>query len=260
MTIGRASGEKVECSKCKQEVEITEIVVWDNKIECYKCWEFLINKGKVEELREQLSQYIEIDENEPKESLTLSQLKEVKQIFKDNYFGESDNRSKEIFNALVWKGRNTRPGNFPLYKCLEKIDQEIKWLERTSGSREPDEPEIYTLNCPFCNKKFSCELEESGDIFSGKWREVKEELNEKKVKHIREVHGEGERENDSNNNNSESNQKTELRTNSPPKSNLPNSTNEPPWPLIITGVLLVGALLIGGIFLVKHKSKNQKVK
>jgi len=52
-------------------------------------------------LREQLSQYIEIDETEPKKGLTLSQLEEVKQIFKDNYFGESDYRSKAIFNALV---------------------------------------------------------------------------------------------------------------------------------------------------------------
>jgi len=251
---------KVECTKCKRKIENTEIVVWNNKIECYECWEFLINKKKVEELRKELSQYIEIDENEPKKGLTLEQLKEVRQIFNANYFGETDDRSKGIFSALVWRGRNTSPGNFPLYKCLKKIEQEIKRLERTYEPREPDEPEIYTLSCPFCNKKFSCELEESGDILSGKWREVKEELNEKKVKHIREVHGEGERKNDSNDNNSEDNQKTELRTNSPPKSNLPNSTNKPPWPLIITGVLLVGALLIGGIFLVKHKSKNQKVK
>jgi len=253
---------RVECTKCKFKVECTEIVVWNNKIECYECWEFLISKKRVKELREQLSQYIEIDKdkNEPKEGLTLSQLEEVKQIFKDNYFGESEDRSKVIFNALVWKGRNNHVGH-PL-ECLKKIDAKIKELTEPPAPR-PKLPEIYTLNCPFCNKKFSCELERGIDALSGKWREAKDELNEKRVKHIREVHGEGggERESDSNDNNSEDNQKIELQTDSLPKSNLPNSTeNKPPWPLIITGVLLAGVLLIGGIFLVKHKSKSQKVK
>jgi len=53
-------------------------------------------------LREQLSQYIEVGgSNKPKENLTLSQLESARQIFKDNYFGELDERSKEILNALV---------------------------------------------------------------------------------------------------------------------------------------------------------------
>jgi hypothetical protein len=77
---------------------------------------------------------------------------------------------------------------------LKKIKQEIRRLERAF---EESPPEIYTLKCPFCNKEFSCELELEGkrDSISAV-REAKEELNEKKTAHIREVHGEGE--NDSN--------------------------------------------------------------
>jgi hypothetical protein len=184
----------------------------------------------------------------------LEQLREVEQIFKNNYFGETDKRSKEIFNALVRPDEDTHYGPIPLYYCLKKIEQEIRRLKRDS---EPHQPVKIRINCPFCNKEFSCEVEKTDPTEK---REAKEELNEKMTTHIREVHGEEEREKENTDPNDEEvenkpsvNQKSEQNNQSSASSN----KNKLPLPLIIIGILLVSILLVGCFFLFKkHKSKK----
>lgn len=119
--------DEVKCAKCWKKVEVSK-AVFAGKVECYWCWELGINKEKVKELREQLSQYIEIGPNKPKENLTLEQLKEVRQIFSDNYFGDSDERSKEILNALVWMDEDGPPWfiSWFLYKSNRMRNKTIR--------------------------------------------------------------------------------------------------------------------------------------
>jgi len=106
-----------------------------------------------------LSQYIEIEtgKNELRKGLNKKQLKRVRQIIANNYFGESDERSKEILSATMV---NERIRGESIDKCLKKINQEIKLL--ALRERRASKPlKKYMLKCPTCDKEFSCELKES---------------------------------------------------------------------------------------------------
>jgi len=169
--------ELFKCSNCSQKIEASKIVVFDGKVECYSCWEKGIDKFKVKELRDKLIPYLEIDRSE---------LKKTRKIIEENYFGENDERSKEILMVLSWISEDKRGISPSAY--LKKIDLEIKKLEPTP---EP-EPQLkkYTQKCPNCEKTFSCEVEESDTSE----KEANANLSEQIGKHVKEVHEKNEAE------------------------------------------------------------------
>ncbi|WP_147410168.1 hypothetical protein [endosymbiont GvMRE of Glomus versiforme] len=181
---------KIRCSKCKEEKYHTEFY---DGIECFVCWETGINEAKVQELREQLTQYLDIDKAKLKAGLTLEQLKEVRKIISDNYVvgsdtigGEASKKGGKELIVALWTSDGSKMGWQPS-KCLEKIDLQIKNLK---PAPEPQtELKTYTDVCPTCNEMFFCELEE-GDTSE---KEASNRLSEQINKHIKKVHEEEEK-------------------------------------------------------------------
>jgi hypothetical protein len=249
---------ELECKKCKQRKNQSEFY---NGVECYSCWETEVDTKKVQELREKLSQYLEIDKGKIKENLTLKQLKEVRKVIKDNYVAGSDSAGskvsekggKELIIALWVTGQKL--GVQP-FAYLKEIDLKI---EKLKPAPEPvPELKTYTHDCPVCGKTFYCELEES-DNSEKKANDI---LDKKVNKHIEKIHEKKKRElpdpdeeevQDRPQKKASVNQKSE-QTNRPSA-----DSSKIPLPLIIIGslLLIIGLIVLLGYFVGK-KTKSSK--
>jgi hypothetical protein len=130
--------ELLKCQKCKtNEMSIEASQSDGSKI--YVCQECDTKLKKIQTLRNQLSQYLEIDNVKLKDNLSLGQLKQVEQILKSNLVQEKGSlvASAELNEALLSSSK--KQGR--LATCyLTEIQQKIKDLEGASKKEEQKEP------------------------------------------------------------------------------------------------------------------------